>query len=151
KIQGGADRLSAPQASSAEPTLALPGYEVLAELGRGGMGVVYLARQLNLDRVVAVKRILTRHHATPAQVARFHNEARAIVQVRHPNIVQVHGVGEHDGLPYTTFEYIRGGSLDRRLTGTPLSPEAAARFVEPLARAVHAAHERGVVHRDLKP
>jgi serine/threonine protein kinase/WD40 repeat protein len=149
--RGGANSSSALPSSLDEHPLDLPGYEVLGELGRGGMGVVYLARQLNLGRVVALKRILTRHHATPAQLARFRNEARAVAQIRHPNIVQVHEVGEHDGLPYITFEYIRGGSLDRRLTGTPLSPETAARLVELLSRAVHAAHERGVVHRDLKP
>jgi WD40 repeat protein len=133
------------------PPFELPGYEVLGELGRGAMGVVYLARQARLDRVVALKRILTREHATPAEVARFGNEARAAAQTRHPNIVQVYDVGEHDGLPYIALEYVSGGGLDRRLTGTPIAPEAAARFLEPLARAIHAAHERGIVHRDLKP
>jgi WD40 repeat protein len=147
----GESRRQTPSLPPVELPGDLPGYEVLGELGRGAMGVVYLARQVNLDRVVALKRILTRHHATPAQVARFRNEARAVAQIRHPNIVQVHDVGEHEGLPYITFEYIRGGSLDRRLTGAPLAPGAAARLVELLARAVHAAHERGVVHRDLKP
>jgi eukaryotic-like serine/threonine-protein kinase len=149
--RGGENSPSAPPSPPVENPLDVPGYEVLGELGRGGMGVVYLARQLNLDRVVALKRILTREYATPTQIARFRNEARAIAQTRHPHIVQIYEVGEHDGLPYITFEYIRGSSLDRRLTGTPISPDAAARFVELLARAVQSAHEHGVVHRDLKP
>ena len=149
--QSGAGHPTAsPRRCAAGPT-AVPGYEVLGELGQGGMGIVYLARQLSLDRVVALKRILLGPHASPSQVARFRNEAKAVAQLRHPNIVQVYEIGEHDGLPYITFEYLRGGSLDHHLRAGPMTPLAAARLVGRLARAVQAAHDCGIVHRDLKP
>jgi tetratricopeptide (TPR) repeat protein len=129
----------------------LPGYEIVRELGRGGMGVVYLARQTALDRLVAVKMILSGLHAGPAELARFRTEAEAVARLQHPNIVQVFEVGQHDGRPFFSMEYVAGGSLDRRVAGVPQPPRAAAGLVETLARAVHAAHERGIVHRDLKP
>jgi WD40 repeat protein len=137
--------------------LALPagappdGYEILGELGRGGMGVVYKARHLQLDRIVALKMILAGGYASAAELDRFKDEARAIARLQHPNIVQIHDVGEHGGLPYFSLEYCPGGSLDKRLAGTPLPPQQAAALVEILARAMHAAHQLGVVHRDLKP
>jgi WD40 repeat protein len=133
------------------PPAAPPGYEILQELGRGGMGVVYQARQLQLGRVVALKMILGGGHAGPGDLARFRSEAQAIARLQHPHIVQIHEVGEHEGLPYFSLEFCPGGSLDRKLAGTPLSPREAANLVEKLARGIHAAHQKGVVHRDLKP
>jgi WD40 repeat protein/tRNA A-37 threonylcarbamoyl transferase component Bud32 len=132
-------------------SVAVPGYELLGELGRGGMGVVYKARQIKLNRVVALKMILAGGHAGAADLARFVTEAEAIARLQHPNIVQLYEVGEHGGLPYFSLEFCPGGSLDRKLGGTPLPPRQAAALVETLARAMQAAHEKGVVHRDLKP
>jgi serine/threonine protein kinase len=131
--------------------IRIPGYEVLDVLGRGGMGVVYKARQTGLNRLVALKMVLAGVHAGPNAFARFRREAEALAQLQHPNIVQVYEVGEHDGLPYISLELVEGGSLASRLDGTPWPARSAAELVETLARAVHAAHERGVVHRDLKP
>src|SRR5437764_15399530 len=129
----------------------VPGYEILGELGRGGMGVVYKARQTRLNRTVALKMILAGSHAGPDHLARFRTEAEAIARLRHPNVVQIHEVGEHDGLPFFSLEFCPGGSLDRKLAGTPLPPGEAAALVETLARAMQTAHEKGVIHRDLKP
>src|SRR5262249_34954298 len=129
----------------------VPGYEVLGELGRGGMGVVYKARHLKLNRVVALKMILAGAHAGPAELARFKNEATAVPRLTHPNARQIYQVGEHDGRPFLALEFCPGGSLADRLAGTPLPPRQAALLVEDLARAIHAAHQAGVVHRDLKP
>jgi hypothetical protein len=129
----------------------VPGYEVGAELGRGGMGVVYRARQTKLGRVVALKMILAGAHASEDDLARFRTEAEAIARLQHPHIVQIHEVGEHDGLPYFSLEFCPGGSLAQKLAGTPLPPQEAAALVETLARAMQAAHDKGVVHRDLKP
>jgi serine/threonine-protein kinase len=128
-----------------------PGYEVLEELGRGGMGVVYKARHLRLNRVVALKMILAGDLAGPEALVRFLHEAEVVARLRHPNIVQIHGVGEHEGRPYVELEYVEGGGLDRRLDGTPRPAREAARLVEQLARAIDHAHRLGVVHRDLKP
>jgi serine/threonine-protein kinase len=130
---------------------AVPGYEVLGELGRGGMGVVYQARHIALDRVVALKMILRGEHEGPEQRRRFRTEAEAVARLQHPNVVQIHEVGEHDGLPFFSLEFCPGGSLERKLGGTPLPPREAARLVQTLALAMQAAHERGIVHRDLKP
>jgi WD40 repeat protein/tRNA A-37 threonylcarbamoyl transferase component Bud32 len=127
------------------------GYEILGELGRGAMGVVYKARQVALKRLVALKMILAGEHAARAQRERFRLEAEAVARLQHPNIVQIHEVGEHNGLQYFSLEYVDGGSLREMLAGTPLLPREAARLVEILARAMHAAHQRGIVHRDLKP
>jgi WD40 repeat protein/tetratricopeptide (TPR) repeat protein len=128
-----------------------PGYEILAELGRGGMGVVYKARQIQLNRVVALKMILAGGHASAADLARFRTEAEAIARLQHPNIVQIHEVGEHEGKPFFSLEFCGGGSLTEKLNGTPLAPTAAARVVESLALAMDFAHKHGVIHRDLKP
>jgi WD40 repeat protein len=126
-------------------------YELIREVGRGGMGVVYEARQISLDRQVAVKLILAGAHADAAQRARFRTEAQAVARLRHPQIVQIHECGEHDGWPYVVLEYVAGGSLAERLAGRPQPAHLAARLVEGLSRAVEHAHQHGIVHRDLKP
>jgi WD40 repeat protein len=128
-----------------------PGYQILAELGRGGMGVVYLARQTGLNRLVALKMILHGGHAGTADLARFRMEAEAIARLQHAHIVAVYEVGEHDGKPFFSLEFCSGGSLDRKLTGTPFDPREAANLVRTLAAAMQAAHEAHVIHRDLKP
>jgi hypothetical protein len=130
---------------------AIPGYEILGELGKGGMGVVYRARQLRLNRVVALKMVLSAGHATAEEHARFLTEAEAIAAVKHPGIVEVFDFGTHDGLPFFSLEFCEGGSLAERLAATPLTPAEAARLVEQVSRALQAAHENGIVHRDLKP
>src|SRR5581483_12407400 len=122
----------------------VPGYELLELLGRGGMGVVYKARQKALGRVVALKMILGGWLAGPDDRARFCREAEVIARLHHPGIVQVYEVGQHAGLPYFSLEWMEGGSLDRRLHGQPQPPAAAAELVEALARAAHYAHEHGV-------
>jgi tetratricopeptide (TPR) repeat protein len=138
-----------PPADRALP--AVPGYEVLSELGRGGMGVVYLARQEALNRVVALKMLRLGRQASARDRARFQGEARLAARLQHPNIVQVHEVGEHDGLAYFSMELVAGASLAERAAGGPQPPRDAARLAAVVARALHYAHERGVVHRDLKP
>ena len=138
-----------PLAPAAQPVV--PGYEILGELGRGGMGVVYKARQIGLNRVVALKMILSGEHAGAEELARFRAEAEAVARLQHPNIVQIHEIAEHEGRPFFSMEFCPGGGLDRKLGGTPLPPVEAARLVETLARAVHAAHRQNVIHRDLKP
>ena len=130
---------------------SISGYEILEELGRGGMGVVYRARQVRLDRPCALKMILGGAHARPEAAARFLAEAQAIARLQHPNIVQIHHIGEADGLPFFELEYIDGGSLDKTLDGTPWAARRAAGLVELLAGAVAEAHRLGIVHRDLKP
>jgi WD40 repeat protein len=140
-----------PGPHTAPEPAALPDYELLGELGRGGMGVVYQARHRQLHRVVALKMILAGEHADPRDAARFRTEAAAIARLQHPNIVQIHDIGDHRGLPYLALEFVAGGSLANRLDGTPWPPQRAAELVETLARAVHVAHQAGVVHRDLKP
>jgi eukaryotic-like serine/threonine-protein kinase len=138
------------QAEGSEwPTL--PGYEILGELGRGGMGVVYKARQLALGRIVALKMVLAGSHAGPKNLARFRAEAAAIARLHHPNIVQIYDVGEAAGRPYFVLEFVPGGSLAEHLQGKPQPVRPAAHLVKTLARAVHAAHANGVIHRDLKP
>jgi tetratricopeptide (TPR) repeat protein len=129
----------------------IPGHEILGELGRGGMGVVYKARHIRLNRIVALKMVLAGVHADPDQLVRFRGEAEAVARVQHPNIVQIYEVGEQDGLPFFSLEFCAGGSLAQKLGGAPLPPEQAAMLVEVVAKAVHAAHQAGVVHRDLKP
>jgi WD40 repeat protein len=128
-----------------------PGCEILREIGRGGMGVVYLARQTALNRLVAVKMIHPVLHGDEPERRRFRTEVLAAARLRHPNIVSLYEVGEVEGQPYYVFEYLEGGSLADRLKGVPLPAAQAAALVEPLARAMHYAHEQGVVHRDLKP
>ena len=131
--------------------LSVPGYEIIGELGRGGMGVVYKARQTKANRLVALKMILASRHAGTQERMRFRIEAEAVARLQHPNIVQLHDVGELDGRPFFSLEFCEGGSLDKRMKQDHLSAERAAALIETLARAMHYAHSRGVVHRDLKP
>jgi serine/threonine protein kinase len=141
---------SAPPAADADRP-AVPGFEILGELGRGGMGVVYQARQVALRRTVALKMVRGGAQAGPRELGRFRAEAEVIARLQHPNIVQIYEVGEAGGRPYFALEFVAGGSLAEHLRGTPQSVRPAAQLVETLARAVHAAHLAGVVHRDLKP
>jgi eukaryotic-like serine/threonine-protein kinase len=136
------------------PTTELPrirGYEVREVLGRGGMGIVYKAWHLRLQRPVAVKMLLAGAGAQPHELERFLREAETVAGLRHANIVQVHEAGDVDGRPYFTMEFVEGGSLTQKLAGTPQPACQAAALVAAVAEAVHAAHQRGVVHRDLKP
>ncbi|HMP60950.1 MAG TPA: serine/threonine-protein kinase, partial [Gemmatales bacterium] len=126
------------------------GYEIIRELGRGGMGVVFLARQTRLGRLVAVK-MLTAPFLEPRDLQRLRLEAQTLAALRHPHIVQIHDVGEVTGRPFLALEYVAGGTLAERLRGQPPSPHEAARLVAPLAAAMHAAHAQGIIHRDLKP
>jgi WD40 repeat protein/serine/threonine protein kinase len=141
------DKVAAPDRKSE----SVPGYEILGELGRGGMGVVYKAQQVRLNRVVALKMILAGGHASEAELTRFRTEAEAVARLQHPNIVQIHEVGDKDGLPYFSLEFCDGGTLADKLDGTPLPARDAGRLVETLARAMHAAHQQKIIHRDLKP
>jgi serine/threonine-protein kinase len=138
----------APGGPSKARTVA--GYEILGELGRGGMGVVYKARQRGLQRLVALKMILAANHADELQLARFHTEVEAVARLQHPNIVQIHEIGEQDGLPYFSLEFVDGEPLEKRIGGIPQEPRQAAQLIETLARAMHFAHQQGIVHRDLK-
>ncbi len=140
-----------PRGPGGLPADAPPGYELLGELGRGGMGVVYKARQTALGRECALKMILSGGHAGAEELSRFRTEAEAIARLQHPGIVQVFEYGTHGGLPFLALELCTGGPLHRRLTGTPLPPAEAAALVRGLGMAVQAAHEAHVVHRDLKP
>jgi serine/threonine protein kinase len=126
-------------------------YEVLGKVGRGGMGIVYKAWQRPLDRPVAIKMILAGHHASAPTVARFLREGRAVARLAHPNVVRVHDLGDHEGLPYLSMEFIDGESLEANLGDGPMELRAAAALVATLAKAVAYAHNQGVVHRDLKP
>ncbi len=127
------------------------GYQILGELGRGGMGVVYKARQRGLHRLVALKMILAGAHAGELQLARFGIEAEAVARLQHPNIVQIHEVGQQEGLPYFSLEFVDGGPLDKKIAGKPQPHREAAQLIETLARAMHFAHKQGIIHRDLKP
>jgi serine/threonine protein kinase len=142
---------AAPPGGTHHTAAAISGYDILGELGRGGMGVVYLACQTRLNRPCALKMILAGAHATPEAAARFLAEAEAIARLQHPHVVQIHHIGEADGLPFFELEYVSGGNLDRKLDGTPWPPRRAAHLAEKVARGVAAAHARGIVHRDLKP
>ena len=122
-----------------------------AVLGRGGMGVVYKARDRRLNRPVALKMLLAGAYARPDELERFLREAEAEAALRHANIVQVYDVGDLDGRPYFTMEFVEGGSLAQKLAGTPLPAGQAAALLATLAEAVQAAHDGGIVHRDLKP
>jgi hypothetical protein len=129
----------------------VPGYEILGVLGRGGMGVVYRARHLGLNRIVALKMILAGAHAGPDDLVRFLAEGEAVAHLQHPNIVQIFESGRHQGVPYFTLEFVPGGSLADKVRQAPLPANEAARLVKHLAWGMAYAHQRGLVHRDLKP
>jgi serine/threonine-protein kinase len=148
------DTIAAPAAAESLPgTVAreFGSYELLGEIGRGGMGVVYKARQKGLERLVAVKMILASHVASPEYVHRFQEEARAAAGLRHPHIVQIHEVGQVHGQHFFTMEYVEGMSLAGRIRRGPVAPEEAVRLLAKVARAVEHLHAHGIVHRDLKP
>jgi tetratricopeptide (TPR) repeat protein len=138
-------------AAGAAPFPNIPGYAVEAELGRGGMGVVYRARQESLNRTVALKMLADPVSAGEREAERVLREAEAIARLGHPNVVAIHEVGRHEGRPFLCLEYCPGGTLAGRLGGRPQPPRSAAETLATLARAVEAAHRCGVVHRDLKP
>ncbi len=134
-----------------EPGLNFGDYALLKEIARGGMGVVYKARQISLDRIVAVKMILPGPRANPDDLARFRLEAEATARLHHPNIVTVHEVDSIDGQPFYSMDFIDGQSLAQRVAQGPLPGRLAARFAMIVARALHHAHTHGVLHRDIKP
>jgi serine/threonine protein kinase len=152
--QAGIKRLAEPLRPPS-PVAGLPrpfgAYELLEEIGRGGMGVVYKARQVGLNRLVAVKMILGGTHVREDALGRFRVEGKAIARLQHPNVVQIDDVGDLNGCPYFALEFVDGSSLARKLAGEPQAPRYAAAVVQAIARGIQAAHERGIVHRDLKP
>jgi len=143
--------MASPPAVSQRAPTNIPGYEILAELGRGGMGVVYKARDQKLNRMVALKMILSGGHASESDLARFMTEAQAVAALHHPNIVQIYEVGQHNGLRFFTMEFVEAGSLANKVHDNPLPPKEAAAVVSQLADGIACAHGKGVVHRDLKP
>jgi tetratricopeptide (TPR) repeat protein/tRNA A-37 threonylcarbamoyl transferase component Bud32 len=146
-----------PEAESGSPWQAgaelprIPGYEVGVILGRGGMGIVYKARHNRLNRFVALKMLIAGRYAGPRERERFQREAEAVASLGHANIVAVYDVGDHEGCPYFTMEFLEGGSLAQALAGTPQPSRRAAEVVTTLAEAMQVAHRGGIVHRDLKP
>ena len=142
------DRPRAP-VRSGRPAIA--GYEIREKIGEGGMGVVYLANQIGLNRPVAIKMIRGGDQARPEHFARFRIEAEAVARLRHPHILQIYDIGEAGGLPYVALELLEGGGLDARLNGTPRPGGEAVELMIPLAEALQVAHDAGIVHRDLKP
>ena len=132
-------------------SLQIGGYELQGELGKGGMGVVYKAKDKDLPRFVALKMILQADRATADEMSRFHQEAEAIAQLQHPNIVEIFAKGKHEGKPFLVLEFCEGGSLEDVLKKRAVPPSEGAELVETLARAIQVAHEAGIWHRDLKP
>jgi serine/threonine protein kinase len=139
----------APESRQGLPSIS--GYEVLGELGSGGMGVVYKARQLERDRLVALKVLPLGRHANFLQLARFRIEAEAVACLAHPNIIRIHGIGVHAGCPFLAFQLAEGGSLSDRLKDGRQPVRWAAETTLTMAQALRHAHERGILHRDLKP
>jgi serine/threonine-protein kinase len=135
----------------AAEAFSVPGYEIGCVLGRGGMGVVFQARQVRADRIVALKVIKTNFADDDELRGRFRTEVQALARIKHANIVQIYDVGEERGCPYFSMEFVSGGSLAQRLQREAMSVQEAARLIEKLARAVEAAHQAGILHRDLKP
>jgi tRNA A-37 threonylcarbamoyl transferase component Bud32 len=167
-LQQGIGEGSSPSSRANDPTLAprmtnsggvAPGahvryfgdYEILEEIARGGMGVVYKARQLSLNRTVALKMVLAGEWATPEARLRLRAEAEAAANLQHPNIVAIHEVGEYEGQQYFSMDFVAGKNLDQLVRGNPLSAEQGASYVKTIAEAIHFAHQRGILHRDLKP
>jgi serine/threonine protein kinase len=142
------EQTDGPDLTAPENWPKLTGYEVLGAIGRGGMGVVYQARQLKLNRLVALKRFRT---TGPRELARSLLEAESLSRLQHPNIVQIYEIIEHGGEVFLALELIEGGSLAARLKGRPQPPRETAELLEVVARAVHVAHTHGIIHRDLKP
>jgi serine/threonine protein kinase len=130
---------------------SIPGYEILGRIGTGGMGVVYRARHVDLDRSVAIKTIKSGADCRQDELVRFNREARAVAALNLPGIVQLYAFGHVDGIPYYVMEFVDGGSLDDRLNGRPMDPAWSAGLIEQLAATLQYVHERGIVHRDLKP
>jgi len=147
----GSQQQTSPGQTTQTPLRTVGGYELLEVIARGGMGVVYRARQIRLNRIVAVKMILAGQFAREADLERFRIEAEAAANLHHPNIVPVYETGEHEGEQYFSMEYVNGQSLAARVTSGPLSPEEAVRIVSTLSEAMGFAHSKGVIHRDLKP
>lgn len=146
------DRTAGAATNLAPPKLGSFGdYELLEEIGHGGMGLVYKARQKSLDRVVALKLLLFGPHAPPESVKRFRAEAVATAALQHPNIVAIHEVGFCEGQHFLAMEYVEGPSMSALIRGHPLAPRRAAGYARAIAQAIHYAHERGILHRDLKP
>jgi serine/threonine protein kinase len=141
----------APAGADASGFPTLPGYEILAQLAGGGMGIVYKARQTSLNRTVALKMIRAGDAANRLELARFRQEATAVAALNHPHILPIYEFGDYAGLPYFTMEFVEGGSLEHRLANGPLPPRDAAELVATLARTVQYVHDRHIVHRDLKP
>src|SRR5579872_5219329 len=130
---------------------SIPGYEIIEELGRGGMGIVYKARQVSLNRLVALKVVIGGSFAGPVEKARFQMEAEAVARLHHKNIVQVYDIGKHAEVEYIAFEYVDGPTVRRWQDWKPIEPYTAARIATDVARAVQHAHDRGIIHRNLKP
>lgn len=137
--------------NQASPQSTFGDYEFLEPIGRGGMGVVWKARQRRLNRVVALKLMLSGRHAEEEEVKRFIGEARSAATLQHPNVVAIHEVGEHEGQHFFSMDFIDGKSLSEIIRRTPLPPQRAARYVQAIAAAIHYAHGKGILHRDLKP
>src|SRR5262249_39958008 len=135
--------------SDAHPNI--PGFEILGVLGWGGLGVVYRAWQQRLNRMIALKMVRAGAQASSRVLARFRVEAEAVARLQHPNVVQIHQVGQYNGCPFLVLELVEGPSLAQSLGGTPQATRRAVELVETLARAIHSAHGHGVVHRDLTP
>jgi serine/threonine-protein kinase len=148
-VETGVSAQAPPKHMTALPQI--PGYEVQSVLGRGGMGIVFRARHVRLNRLVALKMVLVGEYAGPQEKLRFQREAEAVAALRNPNIVQIHDIGDADGRPYFTMEFVEGGSLAQKLAGSPQPARTAATLLATLAAAVQAAHTCDIVHRDLKP
>ncbi len=150
-LSRGGGGANAPLGFHGRPDLRIPGYEIQEVLGRGGMGVVYRARDVKLKRDVALKMVLAGRDATPGERARFFSEAEAVASLKHPNIVQVYEVSQQDDHPFMVLEYVSGGTLSARLAEGPLPTRDAAELVKAVASGMNVAHQSGLVHRDVKP